>query len=92
MLWEDGPVDLRTVPPGELDAGATLEAQYPDGERAEQVAALIDDARELLAGHPLNRERLAREQAPLDLLWPWGFGGRPTCHCSCSGPASWRRC
>jgi len=77
MLWEDGPVEVQTVPPGELSADASIESQYPVGDCAEVVAALIDDVRELLADHRVNRDRLAREQAPLDVLWPWGFGRAP---------------
>lgn len=77
MLWEDGPVEVQATPPGALDSGAAVEGQYPIGEMAEAIAGLMDDARELLADHPLNRERLAREQPALDLLWPWGFGRAP---------------
>ena len=77
MLWEEGPAEVIATPPGELSADQALEAQFPVGDAADKIGVLIDDLRELLAGHRLNRRRVEREQAPLDVLWPWGFGRAP---------------
>ena len=76
-LWEEGPVEVFATPPGALDPAQPLEAQMPAGEREDELRRLIDDSREVLADHPVNRERLAAGQPALDALWPWGFGRAP---------------
>lgn len=77
MVWDEGPVEVQATPPGELAADTPLEGQYPVGDRAEEIARMIDTARQVLAEHALNRDRAARSLPPLDLLWPWGFGRAP---------------
>ncbi len=76
-LWESGPVEVQCTPPGALDAAQPLEAQLPVGERDGELRRLIDDARELLADHAVNRERDAAGLPRLDVLWPWGCGRAP---------------
>ncbi len=48
---------------------------------AEETAALLRElmqrSQELLAAHPLNRERLIRAADPVCSIWPWGGGYRP---------------
>lgn len=73
-LWSAGPVEVAATPPGEL---TDPEAQGPTGDREDELRALIDDARELLSSHPVNRRRAEEERPTFDWLWPWGFGRAP---------------
>ncbi|NUQ00477.1 MAG: hypothetical protein HUU35_11550, partial [Armatimonadetes bacterium] len=76
-LWEEGPVEVGANPPGELDPARPLDEQMPEGEQEQAIRRLIDDAREMLAEHPLNRRRRDEQRPTLDALWPWGFGRAP---------------
>lgn len=73
-VWNEGPMEVRCVPPGEL---TDAEAQLPSGERDHEVRRIIDISRELLAGHDVNRARADQGLPSLDALWPWGLGRAP---------------
>ena len=55
-----------------------LRAERPE---AEETARLLTDlmlrSQELLASHPLNKEREKRGMDPANSIWPWGGGYRP---------------
>ncbi len=76
-LWNEGPVEVAATPPGGLEAERTLDEQYPQGEREAEVRRLIDDSREVLADHEVNRARRDAQKPTYDALWPWGFGRAP---------------
>ena len=73
-VWNEGPVEVRCVPPGEL---TDADAQLPSGEREAEVRRIIEISRELLADHDLNRARADQGLPTLDALWPWGLGRAP---------------
>lgn len=73
-LWDNGPVEVQSVPPGELTDPL---AQLPTGEQEAELRRLIDISREVLADCDLNKRRAEAGLPTLDLLWPWGFGRAP---------------
>ncbi|MCC7494119.1 MAG: hypothetical protein IT204_17300 [Fimbriimonadaceae bacterium] len=76
-LWEDGPVEARCTPPGELDPSQPLEAQWPRGEGEDELRWLVDISREVLARHPVNQRRAGDGLPTFDVAWPWGCGRAP---------------
>lgn len=56
-----------------LPKAACAEAE----ETARTLNRLIADSQELLAGHSLNKRRMAEGKDPANSIWPWGGGYRP---------------
>ena len=69
--------DLRcdTVAPDALP-GRNLRDLMPRGEHGPAVASFINEVQMLLHEHPVNVARAARGEAPVNALWPWGYGRR----------------
>lgn len=55
-----------------------VQPEIPEAqETADLLNSLILKSQELLAGHPLNKKRMAEGQDPANSIWPWGGGYRP---------------
>lgn len=67
--------DLRTVSVGEA-AGRDVDPLLPSGTGALAWRRLLNEIQMLLHGHPLNDEREARGEPPLNSVWLWGGGVR----------------
>ena len=53
-------------------------ALCPEAEETAQLLnALMEQSRQLLENHPLNRQRVALGLDPANCIWPWGGGYRP---------------
>lgn len=74
-LWERASTDGAIQPPHAI-VGRPLKEVLPTGDWEGPLGRLIYNSLELLEAHPVNRRRREREQAPLNVLWPWG-GGHP---------------
>ncbi|MCF0199271.1 MAG: cofactor-independent phosphoglycerate mutase [Bacteroidaceae bacterium] len=82
LVIKGGNKHLHCVPPHDIPLKPfrpnMLRAEAPE---AEETAALLTDliykSQQLLAEHPLNRERVARGMDPANSIWPWGGGYRP---------------
>ncbi len=46
-------------------------------ETCDLLLWLMEQSRELLKDHPLNKQRMAQGQDPANCIWPWGGGYRP---------------
>ena len=77
LVWSDGPVDLRTLPPGAA-AGKPLAEVMPEGEGDAKLRSLIYNSLEILDGHEINERRRDAQQPTANMLWPWGHGRRPS--------------
>ncbi|MBP7148336.1 MAG: cofactor-independent phosphoglycerate mutase [Acidobacteria bacterium] len=64
---------LRCAPPHDIPEQPVAE-HMPRGEGAECVVRIMERAAELLAGHPVNSERLARGERAATNIWLWGQG------------------
>jgi 2,3-bisphosphoglycerate-independent phosphoglycerate mutase len=76
MVWHGGPVGTRTTPPHDI-TDQVVTPHLPDGEGGDEMARLAREARELLAGHPVNARRRAKGEKPATDIWLWGQGRRP---------------
>ena len=55
-----------------------VKAEVPEAQAtADLVNHLILRSQELLAQHPLNKQRIAEGKDPANSIWPWSFGNRP---------------
>jgi len=59
--------------------GGDLRDWLPAGRDAGRVRAWVNEAQMILHGHPLNADRAARADPPVNSVWLWGIGsaGRP---------------
>ena len=64
------------VPPHDI-LGRQIGLYLPDKENEGYILALMKKSHELLAGHKVNRERLAKGLRPANSIWIWGEGKRP---------------
>lgn len=57
--------------------GDDLHSHLPAGAEGVRWRRLLNEAQIVLHHHPLNRERAARGQVPVNSLWFWGGGRMP---------------
>jgi hypothetical protein len=71
---------LRDLPTASLDRvrGQAVEAWMPQGERARPLRRLQNEMQMLLYTHPVNDNRAARGQTPVNAFWLSGTGSLPT--------------
>ena len=73
LLWDDGPDACVCEPPHEFTDKPVAE-HSPSGPRADEVAALMERSKAVLADHPVNRRRVAEGKKPATQIWLWGQG------------------
>lgn len=73
LVWESGSLDVGLTKPSEA-WGRPLPGPLPEGDGERLLRGFVENSVELLAQHPVNRERRERGEPPLALLWPWGAG------------------
>ncbi|TDR37392.1 hypothetical protein DFR29_12555 [Tahibacter aquaticus] len=64
------------VPP-ERALGDDLRLHLPEGNDGKRWRSLLNEAQIVLHNHPLNQQRVARGQLPVNSLWFWGAGSLP---------------
>lgn len=76
LLGDAAAMRLTCAPPHDIPDQLAADHR-PRGQGAERVMAIMARAAEVLADHPVNRQRIARGQSPATDIWLWGQG-RPT--------------
>lgn len=76
LVWERR-VDLRTLEPHEAKGMGYLAAR-PEGDQENDLRRLIDDSVNVLSELDVNKRRIDAGIAPVNIVWPWGQGIRPT--------------
>lgn len=71
LVWENGSLDLRTVPQPRV-----VIQDLPEGDGERMLRRFIDDSINLLSELELNRRRRDEGLPTLNLLWMWGQGMR----------------
>ncbi len=73
---------FRQLPTAALDRvlGRNVDAWLPDAKSARQLRRLQNEMQMLLYTHPLNDERAARRQLPVNSFWLSGTGALPASH------------
>ncbi len=82
LVIKGGNKHLKCTPPHDVPgtpfADCMVQPEIPEAqETADLLNSLILKSQELLAGHPLNKKRMAEGQDPANSIWPWGGGYRP---------------
>lgn len=67
---------LTTTPLGAA-VGADVDPLLPQGRDAMRFRSHLNEVQMLLHEHPLNLQREARGELPINSLWLWGGGTRP---------------
>ena len=47
------------------------------GDYADFIMRLMDESRQILAGHEVNKVRIDLKENPANMIWLWGQGPRP---------------
>lgn len=68
---------LRTFTPT-MVAGRNVDHFLPGGRDGTRWRGLMNEVQMLLHEHPINAEREARGELPVNSIWVWGVGGLPT--------------
>lgn len=74
--------DVVCQPPHDI-VGEHVADKLPVGETetekdtAAELNRLMEDSRNLLAGHPINRARVEEGENPANRIWLWGGGQKP---------------
>ncbi len=77
LVWPGGRSDIPTTPPHDITGKPV--GPYRQGSLQDPVLfAFIEKAAEILANHPVNRERQASGKRSANAVWPWGQGRAPS--------------
>jgi hypothetical protein len=68
---------LPTFVPPDRALGDDLRLHLPEGNEGKRWRSLLNEAQVVLHNHPLNEQRIARGQLPVNSLWFWGAGALP---------------
>jgi 2,3-bisphosphoglycerate-independent phosphoglycerate mutase len=75
LVWKDAPEGFKTIPPHDvLDQNM---AAYLDSSSENPVVNLMKRSWELLANHPVNRQRRSSGKNEANSIWLWGQGKAP---------------
>jgi 2,3-bisphosphoglycerate-independent phosphoglycerate mutase len=75
LVWKAGFSEVQTTPPHDISGQPV--APYLKKLNLMSLLELIARSRPLLAEHPVNRERQARNLRPANSIWLWGQGRAP---------------
>jgi len=76
LMVVPGARGAETTPPHDI-VGQPVAEFLPRGEDAGILLDCIKRAREVFAGHPVNRRRLQEGRTPATVIWPWSGGRKP---------------
>lgn len=76
LVWTDGREDLKTTPPHDI-SGEPTEPYARVYYQSPMVLSFVQNAGEVLAQHPVNRDRIAAGKSPANAVWLWGQGRAP---------------
>jgi 2,3-bisphosphoglycerate-independent phosphoglycerate mutase len=73
LVWRSGEYRMETTPPHDI-TGRPITAYLPQGPGSAKLIALMNRARPILQGIPLNDQKLKSGQQPANAIWLWGQG------------------
>ncbi|MGE0825808.1 MAG: cofactor-independent phosphoglycerate mutase [Candidatus Binatia bacterium] len=76
MVWHGGKEKMETTPPHDITDQPIAE-RLPRGGGADRLRELMVRSQEILAVHPVNKQREQTGQKPASSIWLWGQGRRP---------------
>lgn len=69
-------MDAPCVPPHDI-TGRSVSKHLPRSRGAEVLLRLMEDSRNLLASHEINKVRIDLKENPANMIWLWGQGTNP---------------
>ncbi|MDQ5985652.1 MAG: 2,3-bisphosphoglycerate-independent phosphoglycerate mutase [Syntrophus sp. SKADARSKE-3] len=76
LIWHGGKADTETTPPHDI-TGQPTTSYLPRGEGSNELLGLMNDAKVVLKGNAVNRERQAGGKKTANSIWLWGQGRAP---------------
>jgi 2,3-bisphosphoglycerate-independent phosphoglycerate mutase len=73
MVWKDGFDTVETTPPHDI-SGKDIGSHLPRGNASDNLNRIMSEARTILQGSPVNKERMAASKPPANAIWLWGQG------------------
>jgi 2,3-bisphosphoglycerate-independent phosphoglycerate mutase len=73
MVWRNGKERVRCTPPHDI-SGKKIEGYLPSGNGKEMLRLLMEESRDILSTHPVNRKRAQKGLLPANSIWFWGQG------------------
>lgn len=73
----NGLLKIKCTPPHDI-TGRKMKRFLPKkGDYADFIMRLMDESRQVLAGHEVNKVRVDLKENPANMIWLWGQGPRP---------------
>jgi len=76
FVWRGGVAEMKTTPPHDI-TGQPTRAYLPQGDGSTIITAMMNRARDILTGHPVNEARNGGRRLPANAVWLWGQGRAP---------------
>ena len=76
LIWHGGTTDLAPLTPPHDITGRVVRDYVPKHPNAAKLYDMMKKSVELLKGHPINKDRIARGLNPANCVWFWGEGRR----------------
>ncbi len=76
MVWHNGPEKWELTPPHDI-SGQKIGDYLPGSESGKRIKQLMEQSYNILADHPVNRERVKKGLNPANSIWIWGNGKKP---------------
>lgn len=70
--------NLKTTPPHDIVGKVTTDYIKWDDENYSVIKDIMNRSKELLNNHPINKERIANNKKPANMIWLWGQGLKPS--------------
>ncbi len=67
---------MKSTPPHDI-SDKEVNSYLPQGSQQQYLLGIMDTAKNVLADHPVNKERTKRKENPANNIWLWGQGKRP---------------
>lgn len=77
MVLKSPPFPNRLAPPDEL-IGEGIRQHMPAGKSTKVLVSIINQAQIILHNHSFNKKRREEGQDPVNSIWLWGNGARPS--------------
>jgi len=77
MVWKGGRERIECTPPHDIQ-DKDIADYLPRGEDDDVINGLMESSYDLLADHPLNKNRVHNGKRPANSIWLWGQGRRPS--------------
>jgi len=69
-------MNIKTTPPHDI-IGQGIAEYLPQGKESELLLKLMEESKEFLMNHPVNKVRVDLGENPGNMIWLWGQGTKP---------------